>query len=83
MGSGGQADGRRLSPVTPGFDELQRIGTNGTMEGSISSKSEKRRSGFFGLGGKKDKNKEQSVQQEVSDNYLGPQTQRGLCVAVG
>lgn len=51
--------------VNPG-DELQRIGTNGTMEtGSVSSKGEKRRSGFFGLGGKKDKHKEKE-KDEVS-----------------
>jgi len=38
-------------------NDLARIGTNGTA-GSVSSRSEKRRSGFFGLGGKKDKDKE-------------------------
>lgn len=36
------------------------------MDGSISSKSEKRRSGFFGLGGKKDKKQEKDHKEEVS-----------------
>jgi hypothetical protein len=68
MGSVGRNDGQRFSPgsMNPN-DELHRIGTNGTMgtmDGSVSSKSEKRRSGFFGFG-KKDKHKDKE-QHEVS-----------------
>lgn len=36
------------------------------MNGSVSSKGEKRRSGFFGLGGKKDKEKVKEDKHEVS-----------------
>jgi len=36
------------------------------MNGSVSSKGEKRRSGFFGLGGKKDKEKDKEDKHEVS-----------------
>ena len=52
--------GHRLLPGGPngpggpgGHLDLQRVATGG----SVNSKSEKRRSGFFGLGGKKDKSK--------------------------
>jgi hypothetical protein len=50
------------------FSSLQRVGS--AANDSVSSRGEKRRSGFFGLGGKKDKEKEKVPVQNVSARYL-------------
>ena len=55
-----------MGPPLSSPNDLSRVGTNGTMNGSVSSKGEKRRSGFFGLGGKKDKEKDKEDKHEVS-----------------
>jgi hypothetical protein len=57
------------------FAALERVGS-GAPSDSVSSRGEKRRSGFFGLGGKKDKDKEREkesnqpsmMNQDVSIN---------------
>ena len=56
----------------PSGTDLQRLQTGGSNTvGSSSSKTEKRRSGFFGLGGKKDKDKDKKEDKEVSAPVVG------------